>query len=642
MELARVRSRLLNLLVVVGAIGGTITVTAPVAHAVAPVVANSSAPLIRSEAGPRGDASGARLPAQPSPQVLDNFEVVGHLGLGGQAADGDIFFFRHGEGVGKFAYVGTWADVCTRRGVKIVDVSDPNEPELAAIARLDIRDVSYEDPVVARVGNRTVLAVGMQICGARGRGGLGLFDVSDPSNPVGLSFFETPSGGVHELDLTTLADGKLAALIAVPFGEDAGGADFYVVDISRPRHPAVMGEWRPIEDAALPIPNVTDPPSDTPEVTTCCQGMGVDFTDFFFHSARGADGGQTAYVSPWDLGTVKMDLSDPASPTPVGQTVYPFGSEGDGHSMTPYNSGGVRYILQNDEDVEPLSPALVTTTATGETTWAVLEEPWMPTVLFETGPIEEEVHDARRGCKASAYEGAAGKIVLANVRDPFAGGPATCGLGRRILLAAQYGAAAFVFNFVGTDRPAAWFQPGTRAMDRIADEAVGMPVLGISSIDGLAGRIRDATDIVHMSLEAGVPEFGFLRVFSEAEGTDANGDGIVEYPQVGEFATLPHVRGEFPPAEGDWTIHNTEVWSDRSFSSWYSHGIVALDLSDPTQPRLVGQFAPSGKLGREGPFLSDQVPYVWGVALDRARGLVFASDMRSGLWILRPTGPAVP
>jgi hypothetical protein len=579
--------------------------------------------------------------AVPSPQILDNFEIVSHLELGGRPVDADVFYFDHGTDVGQFAYVGSGADVCVGRGVKIVDVTDPATPDRVAIAHLDIRDVSYEDPVVMSVGARIVLAVGIQICGPDGRGGLGLIDVTDPRDPIPLSFHETASGGVHELDLTTLSDGRPAALVAVPFGEVSGGKDFQIVDISRPRRPAVVAGWGVIEDSSLPVPNVTDPASETPEVTTCCQGIGVAFADFFFHSARGADGGRTAYVSHWDLGIVKIDISDPGHPTPIGRTVYPFDAEGEGHSLTTYESGGVRYILQNDEDIEPISPAYVRTSVTGDKTWAVLEEPWMPSVLLEVGPLEGEIHDAGRGCDRSDYRDAKGKIALANARDPFVG-PLPCRLGRQILMAAEAGAEAFVFNFVSSDRPAAWYQPSAKTLREIGREAAGMPVLGPASIDGLARVVRRANGPVTMTLEAGIPEYGFLRVFSEEDGSDLDGDGVVEYPQVGEFAELPHVRGEFPPPEGDWTIHNTEVWGDRSFSSWYSHGVVALDLADPTDPVLVGQFAPPGDIGRVSPHLSDQVPYVWGVAIDEERGLVYASDMRSGLWILRPTGPAVP
>ncbi|MFN2488763.1 MAG: hypothetical protein ABR529_03285 [Actinomycetota bacterium] len=50
-------------------------------------------------------------------------------------------------------------------------------------------------------------------------------------------------------------------------------------------------------------------------------------------------------------------------------------------------------------------------------------------------------------------------------------------------------------------------------------------------------------------------------------------------------------------------------------------------MSDPTAPELVGQFVPPN---------SD----VWGVAIDPETGLVYASDIGSGLWIPNPTGSA--
>jgi hypothetical protein len=60
--------------------------------------------------------------------------------------------------------------------------------------------------------------------------------------------------------------------------------------------------------------------------------------------------------------------------------------------------------------------------------------------------------------------------------------------------------------------------------------------------------------------------------------------------------------GELNPPEGGWSIHNTEVLADRAYSSWYSHGIVALDVSHPTRPAKVGQFVPPPPAGGEPPF----------------------------------------
>jgi hypothetical protein len=103
-------------------------------------------------------------------------------------------------------------------------------------------------------------------------------------------------------------------------------------------------------------------------------------------------------------------------------------------------------------------------------------------------------------------------------------------------------------------------------------------------------------------------------------------------------AAAARVRpGQLFPPDGGWSIHNTEVLGDRAYSSWYSHGIVALDVRHPTRPAKVGQFVPPPPAGGEPPFA-----LVWGVATDRETGIVYASDINSGLWIVRPTGRARP
>jgi hypothetical protein len=90
-----------------------------------------------------------------------------------------------------------------------------------------------------------------------------------------------------------------------------------------------------------------------------------------------------------------------------------------------------------------------------------------------------------------------------------------------------------------------------------------------------------------------------------------------------------------------WEIHNTEVLGRRAFSSWYSNGIVALAVGDPRHPSMVGQFVPPAS-GRFQDIFGPPFPLVWGVAVDPKTGIVYASDMRSGLWIVKPMGAAAP
>lgn len=580
----------------------------------------------------------------PSALVADNFDVLGHVNLPGGAPNGDVFFYDHGGSVGKFAYVGTWSTPCSGTGVKVIDVNDPTRPKFVATAGA-MRGVSHEDMVVRRIDDRDVLSVGIQTCKAGAVGGLQLIDVTDPRHPRVLSFLQMPSGGIHELDMVVRPDGQALVLAAVPFAEfdnvyfgaDNGG-DFRIIDVTDPLKPVELSTWGIIADSSLPIVAGND------EISSSFQGVGY-FAAYLDHSARAADQGMTAYLSYWDGGVLKLDISDPGHPDLVGRTTYPFDADGDGHSLAVYDTGGQRYLLQNDEDFDSLSPTVVTSSATGSQEFAGIEEPWAPTLLTDLGPVTGPVHDAGDGCDAEDYDGAAGRLALADSVDPFYAGiipdwTVPCSIGRQVVLAAEAGAVGFISNLISPDDAYPFFEGDSRA---VASAAESLAIVQISDIDEVASDIRAALALgeVTMTLTPGEPSWGFLRVFSESTADDVDADGVLEFHQVGSFSDLPHVTGEVQTPPGAWSIHNTEVNSDRAYSSWYTNGIVALDLTSPSRPAFVGQFVPpiqslrAGGLGT-GPAL------VWGVAVDPDTGSVYASEMRSGLWIVQPTGPAAP
>ena len=571
----------------------------------------------------------------PAPLVADNFELLGHANLGGGVPNGDVWFYDHGGSVGKFAYVGTWSAQCTGQGAKIVDVNDPTKPKWEGFVG-NRKNSSNEDVVVRRIGTRDVLGIGVQACGPGGSDGLALFDVTNPLSPVELSFLPTPTG-VHELDLVVRSDGRAFALLATPFSEFihtyfealSAPGEFRIVEITNPANPVPLADWGIIEDSDLLIQGGNDP------VSSSFQGLPGFFAAHYAHSVRGADNGATAYVSYWDGGIIKLDISNPSAPVYLGRTIYPTGSSGDGHSMTPYQVGDTRYIFQNDEDFQSLPDVLVTSSAPGAGTYEGLQMPWSPGLLTDGGQVVSgTVHDAGDGCHASDYAGAAGEVALADTVDPFYVGLITgwptppCTIGEQALLASAAGATAFVANLISPD-DAYVLSPG---VGRKELAALGIPVFQIAEIDEIADAIR-AADTATITLTAEEPSWGYLRVFQE--------DGSDEWEQVGAFTGAPHAFGEHPTPPGSWSIHNTETLGDRAYSAWYSNGIVALDLTNPTSPTMVGQFVPDTSR-RHANSLGTGPAEVWGVAIDPSTGIVYASDMRTGLWVIRPTGPAAP
>jgi hypothetical protein len=125
--------------------------------------------------------------------------------------------------------------------------------------------------------------------------------------------------------------------------------------------------------------------------------------------------------------------------------------------------------------------------------------------------------------------------------------------------------------------------------------------------------------------------FGYMRVYDYSD--------LGAPVQIGEYRT-PNSTGTNDQAAGDYVIHNPLVVGTDVLLSWYSDGIRVVDASDPAHPREVAHFVPPAAQNPVKPSqrgVLTNTPQVWGVAYDEGTGLIYASDMNSGLWILRRT-----
>ena len=127
--------------------------------------------------------------------------------------------------------------------------------------------------------------------------------------------------------------------------------------------------------------------------------------------------------------------------------------------------------------------------------------------------------------------------------------------------------------------------------------------------------------------------FGYLRVYDYAR--------LGSPRQIGEYRT-PNSRGTDDQAAGDFVIHNPLVVGTDVYLSWYTDGVRIVDTSNPRALREVAFFVPPAgsnpvKPAQRG--VLTNTTQVWGVTVDQATGLVYASDMNTGLWILRRTVP---
>ena len=96
--------------------------------------------------------------------------------------------------------------------------------------------------------------------------------------------------------------------------------------------------------------------------------------------------------------------------------------------------------------------------------------------------------------------------------------------------------------------------------------------------------------------------------------------------------------------DGFYSVHNNVFVGNVEYVSWYSAGVRVVDLSNASKPREIAFFIPPARRDPRGYFIAPngnrRFPMVWGVYPHE--GLVYASDMTSGLWIFRVSCPAQP
>jgi hypothetical protein len=209
-----------------------------------------------------------------------------------------------------------------------VDVTDPTRPMLLRqeyVANEDTRcnslDVSGDLLVVAN----QVTEPGQT------NAGLQVFDISDPTDPVQVGFFDASGPYSRGTHYVWFADGRYAYLgTGLPdFQPNRVGLDdqvFAVVDLQDPTDPQLVGDWW------YPGTRVGDPePVPTPApIDSGCRIHNIDV----FPSEP-----DRAYLGYLDCGIVVLDISDKSAPTVVARRDDSPPTTGFTHTAMPINGG---------------------------------------------------------------------------------------------------------------------------------------------------------------------------------------------------------------------------------------------------------------------------------------------------------------
>lgn len=88
---------------------------------------------------------------------------------------------------------------------------------------------------------------------------------------------------------------------------------------------------------------------------------------------------------------------------------------------------------------------------------------------------------------------------------------------------------------------------------------------------------------------------------------------------------------------GIYSVGDSLAEGRYTYSAWLTGGLRVVDFSNPSEPTEVASFLPPAGIDRHSRFVSPngviKLPLVWSVDVDS--GVIYVSDVNSGLWILR-------
>ncbi|HET7735691.1 MAG TPA: hypothetical protein VFK52_06935 [Nocardioidaceae bacterium] len=530
-------------------------------------------------------------------------------------------------------------------GVWVVDISDLGDPEKVGFIPSSQDTRPGEGMQVVNITTSLfsgdVLVMNNEHCGKNGKGGISLWNVTNPRKPFRLSehfgdranLVRGDANDIHSAFAWDTGDKAYAVMV-----DNFETADVDILDITNPRRPILVREL----DLDTTFPSITQVP--------------LGLVQIFLHDVvvKRIAGHWVMLLSYWDGGFVQLNVDDPANPTLIGDTDYsspdPELLESTGASLPPEGNGHQAeftsdntHFIGTDEDFAPF----------GATNFRITDGPFAgtypsvpvpgaaPIVTLPDEKLNGPVVYGGYGCPTSApipspssipgYEASLlpgeEKIVALQrgpVSDPSAP-EAACFPGQKAHEAALAGwdSVLFVQHHFGTQNPPFCGSGGFVDV-----------VVGVCTNHEAYHKLFNTPPFVSPWTYPDGPAIG--TVGQRIEATAAfDGWGYVhlysntlsggKFPELDTYAIEEAHDEAFATGYGDLTVHEVATdpqHANRAYLSYYAGGLRSLEIQG-TELVEVG-----GYLDKEG-------NNFWGVEafVRDGRTIILASDRDSGLWV---------
>ncbi|GLZ00504.1 PA domain-containing protein [Actinoplanes sp. NBRC 103695] len=506
---------------------------------------------------------------------------------------------------------------CERTGAYVIDISDPEKPFEVESAFMETTPGNYvgEGPSVIEIDNEHfrgplfihpneiyAQAHAPDPTGPRQRGGINIWDITDPEHPELLAAHAgdyTDAGGATVSQAvevyftcawTNTATGRAyAGLVDVTTANDT-----CVLDITDPRNPVLVNAF---DLKAAPF-GVT-------------QDISKGLTSVFGHAltVRAVGDRYVMAVSYWDGGYVLLDVTDPAPGrvSLIARSEHAeFDEERAKHGQQSPPKGGAehsdlspdaRFLVGADEDINRYR--LLGTITSGPYAGTGYTAAWSP----GAGPVDTGTAISGTptfvgfGCPGTVQPGSGIALIERNVSILTAGSAPGCSFQEKLDAVAEAGYdAAIIFNHLGPD---ALQQFPTSALGKIplmfVNRLTGLKLLGVPGVtEETAGATETpaAPTLSSTEIRAVFDGWGYLRLF-RTEIPPGGGAGSMT--QIGTYAIPESQDPRFAAGFGDLTASHVAIDPDRRlvYATFYAGGLRVLEYGDDGL-REVGAFREPG------------------------------------------------
>jgi hypothetical protein len=554
---------------------------------------------------------------------------------------------------GDYAYLARWGgpecpgpetggQTSPEGGVYVINISDPANPKLVNFIATHQDTLVGEGMQVIHIETAKftgdVLLMNHEGCGKNYKGGVSLWDVTNPLKPRKLSehFGDITINGVkappdvnqtHSAFMWWDPATRRAYLVSV---DDEEPADVDIFDITNPRRPKLLVE---LDLNAFGV--------GQPE-------LGLD--EVFLHDmvVKQINGRWIMLLSYWDGGWVLLDVTNPAQPIFLGDTDYPAVDpellQQAGVALTPEGNAHQaeftidnRFFIGTDEDFGPYRARLsITDPADAGEFRAAIGSP--SPQLDPTQTLTGETVFVGRACDVDPAVPAGDGDDIALIERGL------CTFSEKLANVEAAGGyvAAIIMNREGDDACTAVFSPFVEADIPVifVGRDTGFRILDLTyndaecrddNLQGLSETlIGTRGDTV--SVRSIFDGWGYVHLFGFSFGTGANSASFTE---LDTFAIPEAMDPAFAQGFGALSVHEVAVDPldpTLAYLSYYSGGLRAIQIqcSNPADTSTC-------ELVEVGGYLDPLGNEFWGVETQVRDGqtYIFASDMDSGLWIFR-------